>query len=60
MLTSAYPSPAKKRAYYALNAPQKAQISVAKEAMNMCPHPSKMPTANQSQTRMNLLVCREF
>nr|WP_321432340.1 hypothetical protein [uncultured Campylobacter sp.] len=28
-----------------LNAPQKAQISVAKEAMNMRPHLSKMPTA---------------
>ena len=33
------------RAYYAINAPQKAQISVAKEAMNMRPHSSKMPTA---------------
>lgn len=33
------------RAFYALSAPQKAKTSVAKEAMNMRPHSSKMPTA---------------
>lgn len=33
------------RAVYAIPAPQKVQISVAKEAMSMRPHSSKMPTA---------------